>query len=103
MTAIFNNRLLKHRFGFIWDIEKVLSYLNTLPDNGNLLIKVLTQKLKLLCNLDTRGTVKTDTKFIFTFTILTKTCRKGKSPMPDELSLFITVQNYELLKLSNPA
>ena len=103
MTATFNNGLLKHRFGFIWDIEKVLSYLNTLPDNGNLLIKVLTQKLKLLCNLDKRGTVKTDTKFIFTFTILTKTCRKGKPPMPNELSLFITVQNYELLKLSNPA
>ena len=84
MTGIFNNRLSKPRFSFVWDIAKVFGYLDTLPDNNHLPIQVLTQKLVLLlalkaasrsseiCNPDTRYMVKTDTKFIFTFAKLMK-------------------------------
>ena len=112
--GIFNNEFLKPRFCFVWDIEKVLSYLNVLLDNGKLSIKVLIHKLALLlastaasrtsesCNLNTRCKVKTDTKFIFIFSKLTKTCRTGKSSMSNELS-FLTVRNCEFLKLSNSA
>ena len=92
MTGIFNNRPPKPRSCFVWDIETVLSYLDSLPDNKNLSVKVLTHKLALLlvltavsqsseiCNLDTRYMVKTGDKFIFTFARLTKTWRRDKSP-----------------------
>ena len=38
MTGVFNNRPRKPRLYFVWDIEKVLNYLSTLPENNNLSI-----------------------------------------------------------------
>ena len=87
-VGVFNNEFLKPRFCFVWDIKKVLSYLNVLLDIGKLSIKVLIHKLALLlastaasstsesCNLNSRCKVKTDTKFIFIFSKLTKPVEK---------------------------
>ena len=36
MTGVFNANPPKPRYVFIWDIEKVLSYLNNLPINEEL-------------------------------------------------------------------
>ena len=51
MTSIFNNRLPKPRYTFVWDIETVLNNLSKLSDNLSLPIRALSHKLALLLSL----------------------------------------------------
>ena len=93
MTGIFNNRLPKPRYTFIWDVETVEKYLDTL-DSNNLELKLLTYKLTMLlaltessraheiCFLDTRYLVRHSTAYMFHFSKLTKSARPGKVRPP---------------------
>ena len=100
MKGIFNKRPPKPKFTFVWDIEKALNYLSELPDNLNLSVKLLTQKLALLlaltaasrgseiCYLNTKYMVELDDKYIFTFDKLTKSWRQGQPPLCVEFSAY---------------
>ena len=72
MTGVFNKNPPKPNYSFIWDVEKVLKYIKTLPtdtelSDRTLLLLKLTSFLLLtsagrcreICYLDTRYMVKT--------------------------------------------
>ena len=50
-TSQFNNRPPKPRYTFIWDVDKVLIYLKTLPNNEALSASLLVHKLAMLLAL----------------------------------------------------
>ena len=76
MSGIFNLRPQKPKFIFVWDVQLVLDYLNTLPENGRLSMADLTHKLAMLlaltsasrgseiCKLDIRFMCKTHNSII---------------------------------------
>ena len=51
MAGVYNKRLPKPRYCFVWDIETVLRYLRSLPINKLLSKKMLTLKLTILLSL----------------------------------------------------
>ena len=50
MTGIFNNKFSQPKYCFIWDVQKVLSFLNSL-DSDKLELKMLTYKVNILLPL----------------------------------------------------
>ena len=99
MSGIFNQRPPQPRYTFIWDVEVVLKYLRTLPDNNLLSDKVLTLKLVLLLaltsasrasemtNLNLRYFNKTPSLYVFYPCSLTKTWRRGEKP-PEPIKFY---------------
>ena len=77
MTGVYNERSLKPRYCFVWDIETVLRYLRSLPINKLLRTKMLTLELTMLLalrsasryseirHLDFRFYTKSERKFCF--------------------------------------
>ena len=94
MTGIFNLRPPAPKYLFIWDVEKVLNYIKSIPQNGKLSLKILTLKLATLlaltsasraselCYLDVGIMTKNDEKYIFGFSRVTKSSRP-KKPRPE--------------------
>lgn len=92
MTGIFNQRPPKPRYSFVWDVEQVLTYLGQLPGNDQLSDRLLTLKLTMLlalasacrCSelkcLDIRYMTKSTRSYIFQFSKVTKSWKKGKAP-----------------------
>ena len=90
LSAVFNLRPPQPRYPFIWDVEKVLCHLKSLPANTNLSDKELTLKLITMlaltatsrCSeisyLNINFMAKTEGKYIFSFKKLTKVCRRSK-------------------------
>ena len=91
LRGVFNLRPPQPRYLFIWDAEKVLCYLKSLPAHKNLSDKELTLKLTMMLALTATSRfseisylnisfkVKTEEKYIFSFNKLTKVCRRSKS------------------------
>ena len=55
MQGIFNSRPPKPRYSFVWDVNTVISYMDTMPPNKKLSLKDLSAKLVMLmalCNAD---------------------------------------------------
>ena len=77
MTGVYNKRLTKPRYCFVWDIQTVLRYLRSLRWNKLLTTKMLTLKLTMLLvltsasryseirNLDIRLYTKSEKKILF--------------------------------------
>lgn len=51
MTGIFNKRPPRPKYSCIWDVETVLQYFGSLPNNQLLSDKLLTLKLTMLLEL----------------------------------------------------
>ena len=121
MTGVFNRKPPKPRYTFVWDVSKVLSYLNSLPPNDSLSVKDLTHKLTMLlaltaaarcseiCHLNIQYMVRLPNKYVFTFEKLIKSWRRGKSPQSvvfvafprnDKLCVVNTLDCY--IKISKP-
>ena len=91
LSGVFNHRPPQPRYPFIWDVEKVLCYLKSLPAHKNLSDKELTLKLTMMlaltatsrCSeisyLNINFMAKTEGKYIFSFNKLTEVCRRSKS------------------------
>ena len=92
MTGVFNKNRPRPKYTFIWDVEKVLKYIKTLPTNTELserTLKVLklTSLLFLIssgrsheiCYMDISYMVKTASSYKFHFSKLTKNWKKGKA------------------------
>ena len=100
LTGVFNKRPPLPRYTFIWDVQKVLNYLKCLPQTENLTDKSLTLKLCMLLTLtaasrcseikylNTKYMTKTDSMYIFAFSELTKSWRKGRAPPSLEFHKF---------------
>ena len=101
MTGVFNQNPPKPRYSCIWDVELVLKYINSLPDNSNLSDRTMLLKLTTLlfltsagrcheiCYLDVRYMVRTSCTYKFYFSKLTKSWKKGKAPPCLELNEFL--------------
>ena len=88
------------RYTFIWDVEKVLTFLSTLNSEEGLSDKILTLKLTMLlaltaaarasevCYLDIRYLVKHSSGYTFQFSRVTKTARRGKPRTPIKYCVF---------------
>lgn len=110
MTGIFNQRPPQPRYSFVWDVEQVFSYLNDLPDNDQLSDRLLTLKLTMLLalasacrcseiqNLDIRFMTRSATSYIFQFTKVSKSWKKGKPP--PSLEFFELESNRKLCVVS---
>ena len=110
MTGIFNQRPPKPRYSFVWDVEQVLTYLDQLPSNDRLSDRLLTLRLTMLlalasacrCSelkcLDIRYMTKTTNSYIFEFSKVTKSWRKGKAP--PSLEFFSFESNTNLCVVS---
>ena len=91
LSGVFNLRPPQPRYPFIWDAEKVLCYLKSLPPHKNLSDKELTLKLTMMLALTATSRfseinylninflAKTEEKYIFSFNKLKKVCRRSKS------------------------
>ena len=91
LTGIFNTKPPKAKYNFVWDIDVVLKYLISLPEDDQLSDKLLTLKLASLlgisaasraseiCNLNIEFLTKHTTEYSFQFSSLSKTWRKGKA------------------------
>ena len=87
ITGTFNIRMPQPRYCFIWDVEKVLGFLNSL-DSETIELKILIHKLAMLvaltrssrahgiCYLEIRYLIKHISRYIFNFNKLTRTTRK---------------------------
>ena len=92
LSGVFNLRSPQPRYNFIWDINVVLTYLKSLPENDHLSDQQLTQKLTTLLaltsgsrnheihHLDVRFMAISEEIVIFRFSKLTKTWKKGQCP-----------------------
>ena len=120
LTGVFNSKPPRPRYTFIWDVEKVLTYLNGLKQNENLTVKLLTHKLTMLLALAaaSRGSeinilsvkymTKSEEKYVFTFDKLFKSWHRGDPPPSIEYTAFpsnrklcvVTTLDY-YLKISN--
>ena len=104
MTGIFNNRPTKPRYTFIWDVETVEKFLDTL-DSNKLELKLLTYKLTMLlalaescraheiCLLNIDYLVRHSTSYRFHFSKPTKTSRPGKIRPPVKFVSFPANKN----------
>ena len=90
LTGIFNGRPPQPRYNLIWDVEKVLKYLKTLYPLENLSDKLLTlcsllaltaaSRCSEINFLNTEYMIRTESTYVFTFSKLFKSWRKGKNP-----------------------
>ena len=116
--GVFNKNPPKPKYTFIWDVEKVLKYIKTLPTNTELLDRTLPLKLTSLlfltsarrcheiCYLDIRYMVKTVSSYKFHFSKLTKSWKKGKAGLelrayPQDRDSCVMTGLEEYLKRSN--
>ena len=100
MPGVFNKRPPQPKYTVIWDISKVIDYINTLGNIEKLSTKIITLKLTTLLAilssnraseltyLDIRHIVCKENSVIFHFSKLTKTLKKGKNPQSFELKEF---------------
>ena len=100
LKEIFNKRPPIPRYTFIWDVQKVLTYLSTLGMPEHLSDKMLTLKTTMLialtssnraheiCSLNIDFLVKHPKHYTFHFSKVTKTARQGKLRPPVELIQF---------------
>ena len=115
MQGIFNSRPPKPRYSFVWDLNTVISSMDTMPPNEKLSLKDLSAKLVMLmalCNtskssnlitLDLNFRQYTSAGVSFTIPGLTKTRRAGQSilstypsfPEIAKLCPVTTLQQYE--------
>ena len=91
MTGVFNKNTPKPKHSFIWDVEKVLKYIKTLPTNTefsdrtlllkppNLLFLTSSGRYHKICYFDIRYMVKTFSSNKFHFSKSTKNWKKGKA------------------------
>ena len=105
LSGIFNERPPKPKYLFVWDVDQVLGYLESLPNNDALSDQLLSLKLTALlfltssgrcheiCSLDERYKVMTSTSFKFVFTKVTKSWVKGKPPPSLEFKEFPSMKN----------
>jgi len=110
MTGVFNQRPPKPKYIFVWDVDQVLSYLKTLPDNVTITNRTMNLKLATLlfltssnrcheiCYLDIRYMVKTLNSYQFYFTKVTKTWKKGQPPPMIEFKEFPQNSNLCVVK-----
>lgn len=94
MTGIFNANPPKPRYSFIWDVEKVLSLLNSFPTDTSINDKMLSYKLTMLlalasasraseiCHLDIKYLVKHQSGYSFSLSRPTKVQKPG-NPIPN--------------------
>ena len=92
LSGVFNERPPKPKYVFVWDVDQVLSYLESLATNNDLSDQLLNLKLAALlfltssgrcheiCYLDVRYKVKTSSSYKFYFTKVTKSWRRGQPP-----------------------
>ena len=97
MSAFFNTRPPMPRYQYTWEVDGVLEYIISLGDNGELALKQLTYKLTMLLALacagrssdlhafDIRFMNLDEEKVIFNLAKLTKSRKKGSSPLKIEL------------------
>ena len=100
MTGVFNKNAPKPKYTFLWDLEKVLKYIKTLPTNTELSDRTLLLKLTILlfltsagschemCYLDIGYMVKTFPSYKFHSSKSTKSWKKGKAPPCLELRAY---------------
>ncbi|XP_066932297.1 integrase/recombinase xerD homolog [Clytia hemisphaerica] len=105
MVGIFNKRPPQPRYGFTWDVETVLRYINGL-DSSTIDIKLLSLKLTVLLALtgasraselnilDTKFLSKYSSVYIFELDGVTKTQKPGDSPT--KIKLFRFQENLSL-------
>jgi len=51
LKGVYNTRLLAPRYSSTWDVDVILSYLPSVPDNENLSFQILTHKVAMLMAL----------------------------------------------------
>ena len=93
LSGIFNKRPSQPKYIANWDISKVTDYIDTLGNDENFFIKIITLKLTTLLAiissnraseltyLGTRHIAFKENSVIFHFSKLTKTWKKSKSPL----------------------
>ena len=93
LTGIFNKRFPQPKYTFIWDVQKVVTYLSSL-DSTNISDKSLTLKLTMLlvltsaaraheiCFLDSKYLVKHSSGYTFHFGRPTKTSNRNRIKPP---------------------
>ena len=91
LKGVYNTRPPAPRYSSIWDVDVVLSYLSSLPDNENLSFQILTHKVAMLMALSNADRCSdlaaVDLNFrsyrgegvVFTIPGLTKSRRSGPS------------------------
>ena len=115
MSGVFNQRPPVPRYTFIWDVEKVLKFIKTLPADDSISDKMLTFKLTALLSLIAASRVseitnlnidylaKHPTVYVFTFTKVSKSWKRGqKAPtmkfkiydLDDSLCVCKTIDQY---------
>ena len=94
MTGISNLNPPQPKYGFTWDVEKVLKYLRSLPTNSALSHKQMTLKVTMLLSLvainrgselktlDLNYLSKYSSKYSFSISQTVKHSRRGKVPPP---------------------
>ena len=92
LAGIYNKRPPQPRYTFIWDVDTLLRYLKSLPENQSLSDRLLTFKLTSLLALTSAGRASeikfldisymasSETAITFTLSHLSKTCKKGSLP-----------------------
>ena len=92
LAGVFNNRPPQPRYTFVWDVETVLVYLNSLGSNENLSLKILSYKLVMLLALTSASRTSAiqflsktymsrfPDRYVFYFNKLHKSWRRGKPP-----------------------
>lgn len=93
MTGIFNSRPPIPRYTETWDVDQVLKYILSLPDNQDLSLKQLTHKVTMLmaltsacrsseiCKLDMNFMNVKQDEVTFTLTELSKTRKASDKPI----------------------
>ena len=113
LTGVFNLKPPQPKYTFIWDVQKVLTDMNSLPENEHLSVLLLSQKLATLlaltaasrcseiCILDTRYMVQGETYYRFHFSKLFKSWRKGKPAPSIEYSSYFENNKLCVVKALN--
>ena len=101
LKGVFNLRPPQPKYVFIWDVEKVLNFMDSLPVNKELSPKILTLKVATLMSLtaasrcseisvlNIKFMVRTEDSYIFTFDKLFKSWRQGKPPPSLEFAAYL--------------
>ena len=105
MNACFNARPLQPKY-VMWDVDLVLNHIRSLGANNTLSDKQLTQKLSMLLALASAGRSSDlnymtvyDNTIVFELGRLTKSRRKGQSPI--KLTFHAFIDNPLLCVVSN--
>ena len=107
MTGVFNQRPPQPRYTFIWDVETVLIYLRSQPEDNDLSNKLLTLKLVLLIaltsasraseltNLNKKCLLRSEVYYVFHQNKLSKTWSKDR-PKPQNVKLYKFFEDKKL-------